>query len=155
MSQGNTEHDLELRLAQLEKGNRFLIAGMKMLEDLKNLQKECTSLVDSLRENLDPDINDWCNMSRIVEKQHELTYRIRVYKDLYIAILIIENDKDRFEIQKMAQKHFDGTKEYIETLIKIGRTWRFKDYRCRGFMRRLVDFLVEAEALFETETLFE
>lgn len=45
----------------------------------------------------------------------------------------------------MAQTHMDDIEKYIDKQIEIGETWKFENYRCRDFMLRWVDFLMEVE----------
>lgn len=91
------------------------------------------------------DINDLCSMYRIWEKQSHVRYKILVFVAFTMLQHKMQQKNDRLEVQKMAKIHIDDIENYIDKQIEVGGTWKFEDLRCRDFMLRWVDFLVEAE----------
>lgn len=126
----------------------------EIIEYLDKMFNECGSLIDSLasnRDKSDADINDLCNMYRIWEKQSHVRYKILVFVAFAMLLHKIEHKKDRLEVQKMAQTHIDDLENYIEKQIEIGETWKFENHRCRDYMQRWVDFLVEVEKFIQRQ----
>lgn len=120
----------------------------KVLNDYTKLYGEGDALSESLSENFDNFV-DFHLIGCTLEKHRALLYRLSVYLKLNGLIFKVESDKDRFEVQKAAKALSNETKEHIKELVEYGRTMDFDDYRCKDFMRRWVDFLLEAETLFE------
>lgn len=121
---------------------------------LDKLFSECGLLIDSLADNRDKsneDINDLCNMYRIWEKQSLVRYKILVFVAFTMLLRRMEHKEDRSEVQKMAQTHIKDLEDYIEKQIEIGETWKFENYRCRDYMQRWVDFLVEVDRFVQQQ----
>lgn len=110
---------------------------------------EADALIDSL---VDADweyVNDWSSMKALREKVFLLKDLHFVYLAFNVLIPEMKNDKDRFEVQKIAKDIFGLYEGRINGLIRICRLWKFKDYRCIDFSKRFVDFLVAIQdALF-------
>lgn len=120
----------------------------EIIEYLDKMFNECGSIIDSLANNPDKsnsDINDLCNMYRIWEKQSHVRYKILVVVAFAMLLHKIQHKEDRSEIQKMARTHIKDLDNYIEKQIEIGETWKFENFRCRDYMLRWIDFLVEVD----------
>ncbi len=121
----------------------------ELLDDLAKLTDDCFKIIDNLNDEYDSDINDWCKMSRMNEKLRCLRTKMFIVTDLYILSRDMENEKDRFEVQKMAQYHEEKLDEELESLIEIGRVWKLRDYRCIDWAKRLVELSTRIKDFFE------
>lgn len=54
---------------------------------------------------------------------------------------------------KTSQKYFEGLKDELNRLIKIGRTWKLEDYRCIDWIKRLTNTVVEIKDFFENDEI--
>lgn len=61
--------------------------------------------------------------------------------DIQILILDIENDKDRFTIQKFAKRNTNTFDEFVKNSINRNIEQKFFDYRCSNWKKKYMDFL--------------
>ena len=92
----------------------------ELLDDLGELRDDGFKITDKLTDEYDADINDWCKMSRMNEKLRCLRTKMYIVTDLYILSRDMENEKDKFEVQKMAQYHEKELNEELESLMSDG-----------------------------------
>lgn len=105
----------------------------------------------TLRENIE---EDCLNVSRVVERlKLSVEDKMEAVIDFQSLAVDMENEKDRFLAQKSERKHFSKFLDELESLIKIGRVWKFEDYRCIDWIKRVVDILVEIKELFEGRSI--
>lgn len=120
-----------------------------ILEDVKKINEDASTLIDLLQKDYEADENDWCKMLRIRERLFYFQYFIFLRADWYDLSYKMESDKDRFEVQKIAQCHLKRFEEEVELMIFTGRNWKFKDYRCINFQKRLEELFVNIQEAFE------
>lgn len=122
---------------------------LKILDVIKGFMDENNALQESLAKDIDASINDSVNMIRMLDGLYYLHYHIEFYVDLQCLIVDVENEKDRFLVQKRTQGFFEYFKEELNIFIKEGRTWKCEDYRCIDWIKRLTDAIVEIKDFFE------
>lgn len=118
----------------------------EMINKLNELRDERFSLADVLTN--DGDVNDWCKMMRLGPMLTNMHYEILTYSNFMYLINKMENEKDKFEVQKCTKHHKEYFEEDIKGHIKIGRTWNFQDYRCREWQKRLEKFMCDVQDYF-------
>lgn len=109
---------------------------------------ECITLVNRLTEDVDASSNDWANM-RVLRKRTELVhYDVIVCFDLVCLVYQMENEKDVFSVKKCQKYHLENLNGEIERYIRDIRTWKFEDYRCRDWLKRMEDILLGIKEFF-------
>lgn len=117
--------------------------------DIDNLCSEAEKLIDSLGDDPDSDTNDWTKMQRVWEKIGFLEYRIEVVSDFIVLIYDIENEKEKFKVQKTAQYHYKDFEKTLGRILEICRLWKFRDYRCIDWIKRLSETIVDIKKYYE------
>lgn len=121
------------------KGN---IDWNKTLEEIYKLSQEGYDLAETLRTDYDSSVNDWVKMLRYADRIGRFRYQTFVYLDFCNLIVRMENEKDRFETQKVAQYHVKNYKDEIDDIIEVSRCWKMEDYRCRKYQERMEKLLL-------------
>lgn len=119
----------------------------KTLNDIEKLYDDASTLERSLADDYDSDINDWCKMLRFMDRLHGFKKEVFAYLDFNSLIASMENEKDRFLVQKTAQFHTDTFKGTIDVFIDISRNWKMRDYRCQNYQRRMETFFLELQQI--------
>lgn len=122
----------------------------KLMKDYDDIKKHVVSLIDSRNTHFDIDDYDFIALRRLFERLLYFPYFLYITLDFNDLVAIMENEKDRFEVQKIQKHYIDKLCQEIDSFISCGRSWGFKDYRCVDWERRLVDFMVSVK-----ETFFE
>lgn len=122
-----------------------------IIEQLDKFRSELYELYDNMANDYEADINDVSNMYRIGDRLTSFRYQILVYMDFRLLIAEIDNQKDRFTVQKKAQFHLEHFKEEVDSLISISRTWRFTDYRCKAYQSRMEKIFLELQEKITSE----
>lgn len=120
-----------------------------IMDDLNELEDEAFALIDSLGSDNDADLNDWRKISVMCERTVLLKDLISCVADLYLLIGKMESDKDRFEVQKIGQYHFERFNQVVESLLHVGRVWKYRDYRCIDWIKRFTALVEGVEAFFK------
>lgn len=96
------------------------------------------------------ELDDSVNMYRILDRVTEsLSYKMSLIIDFQSLAFEIESEKDKFLVQKIERKHFNELIDGFDRVIKIGRIWKFEDYRCIDWIKRLVELLEKMKEFFE------
>ena len=110
---------------------------MKALDNLMAFNDEGNELIGSLND----DVDDYYHMCLICGDLFNLSKRLFDHIQIVRLVYDMENEKDRFEVQKMQKRHFQSFLEDWENLKKDGRLFKFEDYRCIEWVQRLTMFL--------------
>ncbi len=123
----------------------------EVLEEISKFLEESEKLLDSLEEDYETDEGDWDNMLRMREKLFCISSEVLSITDFYILLHYVEyqSEKDKFEAQKIIVRNFKKFIDSIDVMINVGRLWKYKDYRCIDWIKRLTEFMVEIKDGFE------
>lgn len=122
----------------------------QIFKECNELCDNAGKLVDSRNANFDMDDNDFIMLRRLFERLIYFPDIVNICLDFSYLISVMESEKDRFEVQKKQQYHINNFQREIESFIECGRSWKFEDYRCVDWERRLVEFMLNVR-----ETFFE
>lgn len=129
-----------------EVGDICLSLYDRIWEALSKLQKEiiygkseefCTSLISGILHHS----ADLGNMNFIRKDINTLSSLLISIHGIQILIFDIENDKDRFTIQKFAKQATDIFDEIVNGSINRNIEQEFFDYGCSNWKKRYIDFL--------------
>jgi len=125
----------------------------EILHMINKFVDESDSLIEALLNDYEMDIDDWAKMRVIRERLvWGIWYMVDSYSRIQDLSYRIENEKDRFETQKMAKKYGDDIKSGIDATIELlGTIFKFKDYRCIDFQKRLKKFICNIKVFFWNE----
>lgn len=121
---------------------------MHIVYILGKFRDEISDLLEVMEKDIEVSADDFYNMLRILDKVCDLAMHFFLWHDVTDIENVMETEKDRFEIQKFSMKCKKEIDEKLEKIIKMGRTWKFKDYRCIDVIKRLTEFTVEAKEAF-------
>lgn len=123
--------------------------GNTNLGKLQKLLNECLDEVYSISlDSCDYDsfgdyATEFMNRRNMIRDIFEIEYRVNLIYSFFFLILVMETDKDKFEVQKILNNFFELFIEDIDRLIKSARTTKFNDYRLIDWERRVAILLVE------------
>ena len=117
------------------------------IDDVKNLLDDGYDIAQALGEDCEADENDWAKMLRFTDRLYNFKYRMILFDDIYTVIERMESERDRSIVQENFQYHIEQFEAEIDLFIKISRTWKMEDYRCRNFQRRMEDLFLELREL--------
>lgn len=63
-----------------------------------------------------------------------------MYVNFNHLIFSMQNEKDRFLVEKAAKYHTERFKQSITTVIEISTNWKMHDYRCQNFQKQAETF---------------
>lgn len=121
----------------------------EIIEEIGKIIDECSALVRRLGEDVDSSVNDWAKMRVFSECAFYIRYRVEVCADLLWVEGRMENEKDVFWIKKIQKEHLESLNEEIESFIFRIRTWKFEDYRCRDWLKKMEDILLGIKEFYE------
>lgn len=121
---------------------------LRMRDDLISLRNEARDLINSFVPDIG-NIMDWCLMCRMYEITNHLFFRLKVINNFMALENVMKNEKDKFEIQKIGQDFFVDFEDLLDRTIKNGRLWKFEDYRCVDWIKRLTSLLYEVQEFFK------
>ena len=116
-----------------------------VFDAISGFRKEISDLIDVMANDYEVSGDDYRKIYRMFEKMYYFNDMVFFYGDTLILVDEMETDKDRFGVQKFSSGCEKYLNEELETLIEIGRTWKYEDYRCIDLMKRLTEFLVKAK----------
>ena len=122
---------------------------IKISMGARDLSNEAWTLIKSLSNDNESDVNDWCKMYRVELMKEDFMHLADFLIELNLMFYGMENEKDKFVVQKVNYKYAERVKESLNSLIKIGRTWKFSDYRCIDWIKRMGDSLGEFKQFFD------
>lgn len=125
---------------------------MAILDAINGFTEEISDLMDAMGDDYDVSGDDYRKICRIFEKMYFFGDMVSFYGGIMLLMDDMETDKDRFEVQKFSSKWEKYLEERLESLIKIGRTWKYEDYRCIDLMRRTTEYFVKAKAALNDES---
>lgn len=121
----------------------------EMNERIIALRNDAHKLCISLGKDYDSDVNDWCDMWRVNERLGATIGKMFVYMKFECTPNSMENEKDKFEAQKLVRQFFQFEIESIskdfDVFIDISRNWKMHDYRCQNFQRRMEETFLELQ----------
>ena len=123
----------------------------EVLEEIDKFLDEGIKLQDALNEDYEADVNDYIKMVQMIERVYFFKQAIFSTADFYFLLHKVEyqSEKDKFEAQKIIVLNFKGFIDNIASIIEAGRLWKYKDYRCIDWIKRLTEFMVEIKDGFE------
>lgn len=127
----------------------------KIWKETESLYNEGIVLLDALERDYDTDPNDFSKIIRFTDRLNNFRYLTLVYYDMVIITSSITNEKERFEIQKIANNHFNHFTSEIESYINICNTWKLRDYRCQNYQKKLGDFFTDLKKQFSEAAYIE
>ena len=114
----------------------------EIVEEIGKIIDEGYTLVDRLGEEVDSSVNDWANMRVLIGRTQSVEYDAIVCFELVCLEYRMENEKDVFWIKKYQKNHLKKLNNDVERYITCIRTWKFEDYRCREWLKRMEDILL-------------
>ena len=60
----------------------------------------------------------------------------------------MEDEKDIFLIKKYQKQYLEIINFTLDRFITITRTWKFKDYRCRDWLKRAESILLDIKEFY-------
>lgn len=118
----------------------------KVMEELNQLIDEGYGLI-----GLIGDYDDHM-MRRYLDRLHRFRYyQLFSYLDFRHLVISMESEKDRFEVQKIAQYHDKCLRDEVESFITISRQWEADDYRCRRYQERMEKIFLKLKAIVNEE----
>lgn len=120
----------------------------KIHEDVQKLADENDILVKNLSEDYESDVNDWCRMRILYERCRQLDYEVSVCANFIHFEFEMEDEKDIFLIKKYQKQYLEIINFTLDRFITITRTWKFKDYRCRDWLKRAESILLDIKEFY-------
>lgn len=119
----------------------------EMNERIIALKNDAYKLCISLGKDYDSDVNDWCFMWRVFQILNATVDKMFIYMKVECTPNSMENEKDKFEAQKLVRQFFQSEIESMnkdfDLVIDISRNWKMHDYRCQNFLRRMEETFLE------------
>lgn len=122
---------------------------IEQLDKISIIRKEGTNFRSLLSNS-----NDWHDnidmftliaFNRDIAHITSLVVSFSYLKDLAYRM---NDEKDRFEIQRLIKKLTESYQETLDSVIETGRLWKFYDYRCIDWEKRLVSLMIELKSFF-------
>ncbi len=108
--------------------------------------------MDFSKELYNEDINDWAKIRSIHEiLEWGIWHRLISYDFFEDLVYDIENEKDRFKVQKRVKQYEKDTKTCMDRAIKCIEIIGFRDDRCIDFQKRLTEFMCNVKVFFWDE----
>lgn len=129
-----------------------ILEAVEAIEAIAGFRKEMDDLMDIMVNDVEVSGDDYRRIARISDRMLILEDQVGLCYNGTILIKRMETEKDRFEVQKfmaLIEKNLDNK---LESMIKVGRTWKFKDYKCIDLIKRLTEFLVETKEGLNAES---
>lgn len=120
----------------------------ELIKDFRDIRDHGLMLIESADTNLDLDVGDYTSLGRLLERLMYFSFLVRVTLGFNELVSQMENEKDRFEVQKFQKNFIDFFGDEIDSFIRCGRSWKFEDYRCIDWEKRLVDYMLDVKETF-------
>lgn len=120
----------------------------QLFNNCYELRDDAEELIKSRNTNFDMSDQDFITLRRLFERILYFPDMVNIVLDFSDLISVMESEKDKFEIQKRQQYYIKNLKGEIDTFLTCGRSWKFEDYRCVDWEKRLVNFMLDAKETF-------